>query len=537
MSRPATVRDQLLARADDDGPGLLADGVRLTWREAVAEAARWSHALRPLLPAGAPPHIGFLLANRPDVLHLLGAAGLGGLVAVGLNPTRRGAALARDVERCDVAVVLTDAEHRPLLDALPPEVTVIDVDDPVWRTTVAQAASTPPEIEVSPGDLAMLVFTSGTSGDPKAVRVTHAKIAVPGEFLGERFGLGHGDVAYVSMPLFHSNAVMAGWAPALATGAGVAVARFSASRFLDDVRTFGATYANYVGKPLSYVLATPARDDDADNPLRSVFGNEADEQAIEQFARRFACAVVDSYSSTENAVVVRREADMPRGALGRPAPGVEVWDPDTGRPVPDAVLESGTGRLLNPAEAIGELVNTTGAGAFAGYYRDPAAEAERMRGGVYWSGDLAYRDADGWIHFAGRSAEWMRVDGENLAAAPIERTLLRLEGVSLASVYAVPDPGEPEHGIAGVGDAVVAALVLDPAVMPEHLEAFLTDTGELAPRAWPRWVRVLRGAEELPRTATTKVLKRDLRELGVVPGSGGLWERDPRGTRYRAVPI
>ena len=88
------------------------------------------------------------------------------------------------------------------------------------------------------------------------------------------------------------------------------------------------------------------------------------------------------------------------------------------------------GALTNFDEAVGELVNTQGAGPFAGYYNDPGATAERMRHGMYWSGDLAYRDADGWIYLAGRTSDWMRVDGENLAAAPIERILARLPDVS-----------------------------------------------------------------------------------------------------------
>ncbi len=107
-------------------------------------------------------------------------------------------------------------------------------------------------------DLFMLIFTSGTSGDPKAVRCTHEKVAVPGVMLAERFGLGPADTCYLSMPLFHSNAVMAGWAVAVAAGASIALRRkFSASQFIPDTRRFNATYANYVGKPMSYILATP----------------------------------------------------------------------------------------------------------------------------------------------------------------------------------------------------------------------------------------------------------------------------------------
>jgi fatty-acyl-CoA synthase len=518
-----TVRAQLLARADDGHPGLLFEDRTWTWAEAVRESVVRAAALRELLPADRPPHVGVLLENTPEFSFLLGAAALGGSVVVGLNPTRRGAALAADIRRADVQLVLTDTAYADLLQTDAP---VLRLDSSTWKELLHRhRAAATPQVEVGDETLMMLIFTSGTSGDPKAVNITQAKVAHPGQLLAERFGLGPGEVAYVSMPMFHSNAVMAGWGPALASGSAIALARrFSASGFLRDVRRYGATYANYVGKPLAYVLATPERHDDADNPLRIVFGNEANERDIEEFGRRFGCTVVDSYSSTENAVIVQRVPDMPPGSLGRPVEGVRVLDPETMRETPDAEFDAG-GRLVNPDTAVGELVNTLGAGAFAGYYNDPDAEAERMRGGMYWSGDLAYRDADGFVYFAGRTADWLRVDGENLAAAPIERVLLRHPHVSEAAVYAVPDER--------VGDQVMAALVLSGPLTPVGLEDFLSAQPDLSPKAWPRLVRT---ATTLPRTATNKVLKRELAAQGPVAGEGDLWERDARGTAYREVP-
>ncbi|GAA4717348.1 long-chain-fatty-acid--CoA ligase [Nocardioides conyzicola] len=520
MTGMPTVREQLLARAGDDGPGLLFEDESWSWAEVVRESSVRAAVLSTLLPSGEPPHVGVLLENVPEFAFLLGGAALGGHVVVGLNPTRRGEALAADVRRADVQVVVTDAAHADLLSDV--DVPVLPVESPDWSALLDEhAAAAVPDAEVGPDDLMMLIFTSGTSGDPKAVNVTQAKVAYPGQFLSERFGLSPADVAYLSMPMFHSNAIMAGWGPALAAGSTIALARrFSASGFLPDVRRHGATYANYVGKPLTYIMATPEQPDDADNPLRLVFGNEANDRDIAGFGQRFGCVVVDSYSSTENAVIVQRVPEMPPGSLGRPLDGVKVLDPETMAEVPDAVFGP-SGELLNGEAATGELVNTTGSGAFAGYYKDPDAEAERMRGGMYWSGDLAYRDADGFVYFAGRTADWLRVDGENLGAATIERVLLRHPAVDEAAVYAVPDPS--------VGDQVMAALVLRGALSPASLESFLADQADLSPKGWPAYVRVV---DTLPRTATNKVLKRELAAEGPTPGDGVLWTREPRGTAY-----
>jgi fatty-acyl-CoA synthase len=299
-------------------------------------------------------------------------------------------------------------------------------------------------------------------------------------------------------------------------------ARFSPSRFLDDVRRYRATYWNYVGKPLALILATPERSDDAETTLRVAFGNEATDRDIAEFARRFGCRVVDSFGSSEFAVIVVREDGTPPGSIGKPYPGVSIYNPITLKECVIAQFDE-HGALTNFDEAVGELVNTQGAGPFAGYYNDPAATAERMRHGMYWSGDLAYRDADSWIYLAGRTADWMRVDGENLAAAPVERILERLPQVSQVAVYAVPDEQ--------VGDQVMAALVIRNGMhlQPTDLEEFLAAQPDLSPKAWPRYVRI---NDDLPATATNKILKRELVAAGVSAQDGVLWTRSPRGTSY-----
>jgi fatty-acyl-CoA synthase len=340
-----------------------------------------------------------------------------------------------------------------------------------------------------------------------------------------RGSIGREDVAYLSMPMFHSACVMQAWAPALAAGATMAVRRkFSASGFLPDVRRYGVTYFHYVGKPLAYVLATPEVPGDIDNPLRVAAGNEAAPLDIDRFARRFGCEVQDGFGSTEGGVYVNRTPDTPAGSLGVAPEGVDILDPHTGLPVPSAQFDA-HGQLLNADEAIGELVNTSGPGQFAGYYANDEAEAERMRSGMYWSGDLAYRDTSGFIYFAGRTIDWLRLDGENLGAAPIERILARFAPVSQVAVYAVPD--------AQIGDQVMAALRLHDgtAFDPVEFASFLDAQADLGTKWAPRYVRI---ATTLPVTETNKVLKR-LLAIEAWTCDDEIWVRDGKGLAYRPM--
>ncbi|MEO3758295.1 long-chain-fatty-acid--CoA ligase FadD17 [Mycobacterium sp. B14F4] len=475
--------DEPLGRGEDDTVSFT------SWREHLRHGAAVAAALRARLDPGRPPHVGVLLQNTPFFSAVLVAAGLTGIVPVGLNPVRRGAALQRDVTHADCQVVLADSASLEVVG----DIDHVNVDSAEWAAEVAAFADEPVVVrEADPGDLFMLIYTSGTSGDPKAVKCSQGKVAIAGVTMTQRFSLGPDDVCYVSMPLFHSNAVLVGWSVALASRSSLALRRkFSASQFLPDVRRFGATYANYVGKPLSYVLATPERPDDADNPLRAVYGNEGAPADIERFAQRFDTVVMDGFGSTEGGIAIARTPDTPPGSLGPLPPGTQIVDVDTGEPCPSGVT--------------GELVNAADAGRFEGYYNDPQADADRMRDGVYHSGDLAYRDQNGYAYFAGRLGDWMRVDGENLGSAPIERVLLRHPDVVEVAVYGIPAPD--------VGDRVMAALTLTEgaAFDPDEFREFLSAQDDLGPKQWPSFVRI---SSALPRTETFKVIKRQLQAEG-----------------------
>lgn len=502
-----TIADLILDRAKEhaDRTAILYEDGAWSWAE-YGQACADRAAIIAAMARPGPLHVGVLLDNVPEFPMWLGAAALTGATIVGINPTRRGAELARDITHTECQLIITEPAHRGLLDGLDLGLSadrLLDVDSSSYAALVAaHSGAALPDAGPEPGSRYLLLFTSGTSGQPKACICTQGRLARIGEGVTAGFGLTPDDVYYEVMPLFHSNALMAGWAPTLASGAASALRRkFSASGFLADIRRFKATYFNYVGKPLSYILATPEAPDDADNPLLVAFGNEGADRDIERFATRFGCTVIDNYGSTEGGVTVIRTPDTPAGALGRAPEGTMVLDLETGEECPLAEFDD-KGRLLNPDAAIGELSGRSQGAGFEGYWKNEEADAQRVQGGVYRTGDLAYRDAEGFFYFAGRDFDWLRVDGENFAAAPVERILARHPDVLLATVYAVPDPE--------VGDQVMAALQLREGrdLDPEGFADFLAAQPDLGTKWAPRFVRV---SDQLPITPTSKVLKRVLR--------------------------
>ncbi|MDI3421346.1 AMP-binding protein [Streptomyces luteolus] len=510
MTGARTVSELVRAQWDDHRPGLRCEDRVLTHHQLAAGAAARAALLVDLLPPEAEPHVGVLLDNTPEYPLWLSAAALSGAAVAGINPTRRGAELARDILHTECRVLLTERTHLPLLDGLElPGVRVLVTDSEEYEQLLAPYADAAPgDAVLAPPDPArrmLLYFTSGSTGAPKAAICTQGRLAAAGRSLAGQFDVGRDDVHYICMPMFHGNAVIADWSPALAAGASVALRRrFSASAFLDDVRAYGATYFTYVGRAVQYLLATPERPDDRDNPLRLGFGTEAGAVDAARFAERFGVRLVEGYGSSEGGAAIQRAPGTPPGAIGRAAEGddLAVVDPRSGEECPAARFD-GAGRLLNGAAAIGELVNR-GRSPFEGYWRNPAAYADRVRGGWYWTGDLFFRDVEGFLYFAGRQDDRLRVDSENLAAAMIENILARYERAAAVAVYAVPDPV--------AGDQVMATLALDGGPFdPDDFAGFLAAQADLGPKMLPRFVRTVR---RMPVTATNKVHRVALRRAG-----------------------
>jgi fatty-acyl-CoA synthase len=510
-----TFAEVVRRRATDVAPGLLFDDQVWTWAEVIQEGADRAAYLRSFeRPPGRQLHVGVLLDNVPDFVFWAVGTGLAGAVLVGINSSRSTTELAVDIRHADVDLIVTERRwHHLVADGghgVPAD-RVLDVDSVEYQRQLAphRGAELPTDLPAA-DDTYALMFSSGSTGAPKAVILSQGRLARLTPVLAERVELRRDSTTYLCMPLFHGNSLMMNLVAAVYVGARVGMVRkFSASQFSADIHRFSATYVNYVGRALSYVLSNPTDPRDQDSTLELAFGTEASDADVQHFAARFGCRVLEGYGLSEGVFRINRTPDTPPGSLGLPAAGadVRVLSEDTGTECPRAQFDA-SGRLLN-AVAVGQIVGVGLAHTFEGYYKNDAARADRVRGADFWSGDLAYRDEAGYFFFAGRSSDWVRVDSENFAAAQVERVILRHPDVAGAPVYAVPDPV--------TGDRVMVALELDPGAGfdPVAFVTFLDDQPDMGAKWWPSYVRIVR---EMPLTGSGKVNKTPLRNAAWCTG-------------------
>ena len=340
----------------------------------------------------------------------------------------------------------------------------------------------------------MLIYTSGTSGDPKAVKCSQGKVAIAGVTMTQRFGLGP------ERRLLRVDAVVPFERGAGGLGGGARVRgvrlrcgasslrRSSFPTSAATARRMRTMWASRCRMCLPHPSARRCRQPAAGGVRKR--GRPGRRRAVRPPVRHRGHGRIRFDRGRGERSAARRTPRRVRWA--RCPRGLRSSIVETGEPCPPGVT--------------GELVNTSDAGRFEGYYNDPEADAERMRGGVYHSGDLAYRDENGYAYFAGRLGDWMRVDGENLGTAPIERVLLRHPDVDRGR--GVRDTGARRRRS---GDGRAACWPRAPDFDVEEFLAFLAEQPDLGPKQWPSFVRI---SAELPRTETFKVIKRQLSAEG-----------------------
>ena len=241
-----TIAEMLLDRLGDDRLGVRTREQDWTWDEVVRESAARG-AVASSLRRDGPFHVGVLLENTPEFLFWLGGAAIAGATVVGINPTRRGAELEAEIRYVDCQLIVTDTAGKAQLAGLDlglSEDRFLLVDDPAYTERVASHAVESPAWDpgIDASTLFLLLFTSGTTGTSKAVRCSQGRLARLAYANTVKYGHVREDVDYCCMPLFHGNALMALWAPALANGATrEQVALHTGSRYDSEAESGGGS--------------------------------------------------------------------------------------------------------------------------------------------------------------------------------------------------------------------------------------------------------------------------------------------------------
>ena len=481
-----------------------ADGVaRIEDKRAAYAAAGYGHGQR----------VAILLENRPDFLiHWLALNALG-VSVVPVNPYYRSAELTYLLDHSDCVLAVAVPERVADVAAAAAEVDrrlpAIGADD-----ALPDAPAPPRRNGPSPASECALMYTSGTTGRPKGCMLSNEYYAGVG-----RWYVGQGGLATVEydrerlltpLPLFHMNAMACSFVAMLvARGTLIQLDRFHPSTWWQDVRDTGATIFHYLGVMPAILLNLPEDPAERDNRVKFGFGANVDPAQHIPFEERFGFPLIEGWAMTETGAGATIAANRPphepgRRCIGRPA-GCEarIVDDD------DNDVPAGTpGSLIvrNSAEHPRRLF-------FSGYYKDEATTERDWRGGWFHTGDVAMRAPDGRYYFVDRDKNIIRRSGENIAALEIDTVLVKHPAVAQVAVIAAPDPVRGEEVMACV---VPAAGILRDRARDEATARSLVEwcLARLAYYKAPGWVLFL---DELPVTATNKIKKADLKDLGGDP--------------------
>lgn len=355
------------------------------------------------------------------------------------------------------------------------------------------------EGRATPDAIATIIYTSGTTGRPKGVMQPHRNYVLTGEGFRSWLDLGPEDRLMTPLPLFHINAQAYSTMGAIAAAATlVLLERFSASRFWQDARRYGATQANVIGSMLALLAKALPEPDERAHRLRVLYGAPVPRDLFEPFERRFGVTLLEGYGLSEctfGTILPLRGLRKP-GSMGLPRALPTRGITNQMKVVAPDGRECGSGE-------VGEIVIRTTV-IMGGYYADPEATAQALRDGWLWTGDCGYRDADGYFYFVDRRKDVIRRRGENIASGEVETVLDAHPGVLESAVVGVPSVLSE--------DDVVAVVVPRSEAAPTEAELRAWCAQRLARFKVP--ARIL-FSEALPKTPTAKVQKDRLRaELG-----------------------
>ena len=487
---------------------------RLTYREANATANRYAAVLA-ARGVGRGDVVGVMLRNSPNAVLMMLATVKCGAVAGMLNYHQRGDVLAHSLGLLDAKALVVESD---LLDAVDESggatVAPTTIEEMERLAATAPTANPQSASAVLAKDTAFYIFTSGTTGHPKASVMTHKRwLSALAIFGGLGLRLKGSDTLYSCLPLYHNNALTVAIGSVINSGATLALGKsFSASKFWDEVIATQATAFIYIGEVCRYLLNQPPKPTDRAHKVRLIAGNGLRPEIWDDFTSRFGIArVCEFYAASEGNTAFINVFNVPRSAGWAALPLAYVqYDPDTGAP-----LRGEDGRVQRvPAGQPGLLLSPVNKLQPFDGYTDPSASEKKLvrdafRDGDCWfnTGDVMSPQGMGHAAFVDRLGDTFRWKGENVATTQVERALGADKSIEECTVFGVE---VPRTG----GRAGMAAVKLRDGAEFDGKTLAETVYQQLPVYALPLFVRVV---EEMEHTTTFKSRKVDLREQAYAP--------------------
>ena len=445
---------------------------------------------------------GVIMLNHPEFVDLMVASSILGTVFVPIDPRTRGAKLKYmlDFAECKGAFVagyaLAEVEAAWNMEQGRWFATLETEGSSHARMEDVLAASVPaPELAIDsddPNAPMQILYTSGTTGDPKAIMASHGRYAVSST-LPAVFGLNENDCIYTGLSLTHANAQVVSLGMILHAGIrGVISRKFTKSRLWDITRRYGCTFFNLLGGMTTAVYADPPRDDDADNPVRLILSAGMPAAIWDDFARRFDVKLFEFYGAAEGGLTFNPTGIGPVGSCGMAPPSLllAILDEDGNECVAG---ESGEICFRNADGSCPELC----------YFKNPEATAMKIEGGWLHMGDTGYVDENGWLFFQYRMGGGIRKNGDFINTAFVEKAVS--ENASVSDVFVYGAAVAP--GLAPGEKQVVAAVVPTDAEAFDASAVYTACRHKLDANSVPDFIQVV---ARIPKTASEKPQERFL---------------------------
>ena len=471
---------------------------------------------------GQGDRVAIVSTNRIEMVELFFAVAKLGAIQVPLNVYLKGDFLAYQLMDSRARALVVDssgaAAVAPLLERLAELRLLVLLDDSapapgassmqVRRYADLAVDADPPRVELKPSDLMSIVYTSGTTGQPKGCMLSHGYYTRVGRVMGEANEYRPDDVLMTAMPLFHGAARMMVLMAGLLHGLHVVIEpEFRGSGFLARAAEVGATIAYGVGAMGIALLGTPPSALDRAHKLRAMMLIPFPAERQQAFMDRFGIdAWAEGFGQTECVPVTWTPLSAPRrrASCGQPGSDLEVaLLDDDDLPVPTGVAGEICVRPRRPLAM------------FSGYWGKPEATVEAFRWVWYHTGDYGRADADGFIAFVDRKKDAVRRRGENVSTQELEASIARYPGIVEVAAHAVPSEATDDD------IKVCIVLAKDVAVTPQELFGFFKE--RLPYFAMPRYVEFM---PELPKNALARVMKHELRKR---PMTAEVWDFDALG--------